>query len=129
MFVTPGVLSMNPEQSYSLLQVIGVGFASLLTISFLLQKFFTGFKVDKAENSILNLMHQELERMSEQNTKLSIELGKLQEEVIELNQQIRNLTTENQRLHQEIAALTLEISKLKDLSIIKHKETTWHDQD
>lgn len=129
MFVTQGVLLMNPEESYSILQVIGVGFASLLTISFLLQKFFNGFKVDKTENSILNLMHQELERMSEQNTKLSIELGKLQEEVIELNQQIRNLTTENQQLHQEIAALTLEITKLKDLSIIKHKETTWHDQD
>jgi peptidoglycan hydrolase CwlO-like protein len=120
---------MNPEESYSLLQVIGVGFAGLLTISFLLQKFLTGFKTDKTENSILNLMHQELERMSEQNTKLSTELGKLQEEVIELNQQIRNLTTENQRLHEEIAALTKEISKLKDLSIIKHKETTWHDQD
>jgi peptidoglycan hydrolase CwlO-like protein len=122
-------VTMNPEESYSLLQVIGIGFASLLSIAFLLQKFFTGFKSEKTENSIINLMHQELQRMSEQNTKLSTELGKLQEEVIELNQQIRNLTTENQRLHEEITQLTKEISKLKELSIIKHKETAWHDQD
>jgi peptidoglycan hydrolase CwlO-like protein len=101
----------------------------LLVFGFLLQKFFVGFKRESAENSVLGMMHQELERMSEQNTKLSLELGKLQEEVIELNQQIRNLTTENQRLHAEICSLTAEITKLKDLSIIKHKETAWHDQD
>jgi peptidoglycan hydrolase CwlO-like protein len=120
---------MNPDETYSVAHILGGGFASLLVVGFLLQKFFTGFKRESTENSVLNMMHQELERMSEQNTKLSVELGKLQEEVIELNQQIRNLTTENQRLHAEISELTKEITKLKDLSIVKHKETTWHDQD
>jgi peptidoglycan hydrolase CwlO-like protein len=120
---------MNPNETYSVVQLLGGGFASLLVVGFLLQKFFTGFKRENTENSILNMMHQELGRMSEQNTKLSLELGKLQEEVIELNQQIRNLTTENQRLHAEICTLTAEITKLKELSIQKHKETSWHDQD
>jgi len=120
---------MNPDETYSVAHILGGGFASLLVVGFLLQKFFTGFKRESTENSIISMMHQELERMSEQNTRLSLELGKLQEEVIELNQQIRNLTTENQRLHAEISELTKEISKLKDLSIIKHKETSWHDQD
>jgi seryl-tRNA synthetase len=120
---------MQPTETYTLLQLIGGGLASIFAVLFLMQKFITGFKTEKTENSILNLMHQELERMSEQNTKLSVELGNLQQEVIELNQQIRNLTAENQQLHTEIARLTLEISKLKDLSIQKHKETAWHDQD
>ena len=120
---------MQLIEPYTLLQIMGGGLASIFAILFLLQKFLTGFKTEKTENSILNLMHQELERMSEQNTKLSVELGKLQEEVIELNQQIRNLTVENQQLHTEITRLTSEISKLKELSIQKHRETTWHDQD
>jgi len=120
---------MDPVETNSVVQLLGGGFASILVVGFLLQKFFTGFKKDNTENSVLTIMHQELERMSEQNTKLSIELGKLQEEVIELNQQIRNLTTENQRLNSEICSLTKEIVKLKELSVAKHKETTWHDQD
>ena len=120
---------MNPDDTLSVAHLLGGGFASLLVVGFLLQKFFMGFKRENTENSILSMMHQELERMSEQNSKLSLELGKLQEEVIELNQQIRNLTTENQRLHAEICSLTTEITKLKELSIQKHRESTWHDQD
>ena len=120
---------MLPTDTTILLQLIGGGLASIFAILFLLQKFITGFKTEKTETSILGLMHQELERMSQQNTKLSVELGKLQEEVIELNQQIRNLNEENQQLHTEISRLTTEISKLKELSIQKHKDTTWHDQD
>jgi uncharacterized protein (DUF3084 family) len=74
-------------------------------------------------------MHSELERMSEQNTKLSLELGKLQEEVIELNKQLRALVVENQKLQEEVVELTLQISKLKELNIVKHKELSWHDPD
>lgn len=120
---------MNPDDTLSVAQLLGGTFASLLVFGFLLQKFFMGFKRESTENSVLNMMHQELGRMSEQNTKLSTELGKLQEEVIELNQQIRNLTTENQRLHTEICTLTAEITKLKEASIVRFKETSWHDQD
>jgi peptidoglycan hydrolase CwlO-like protein len=120
---------MNPDDTLSVAHLLGGTFASLLVLGFLLQKFLVGFKRENTENSVLSMMHQELGRMSEQNTKLSLELGNLQEEVIELNQQIRNLTTENQRLHTEICTLTAEITKLKEASISKLKETSWHDQD
>ena len=43
-------------------------------------------------------MHSELERMSEQNASLSVELGKLQKDLIDLNQQLRILSTENQSI-------------------------------
>lgn len=105
---------MAPDTS-TIAQYAGGLAASLFAFAFLLQKFLTGWKSDKAENSVLTLMHSELERMSEQNTKLSVELGKLQHEVIELNKELRVLTTENQRLHSEVAALTAEISRLHSM--------------
>ena len=89
--------------------------AALVMLAFLLQKFLNSWKTDKAEASVLTLMHNELERMSEQNTKLSTELGALQIEVIKLNQELRLLTTENQRLHSEVAALTGEVTRLQAL--------------
>jgi peptidoglycan hydrolase CwlO-like protein len=120
---------VNPEETNSILQILIAGTGGLVALAFLLQKFFTLFKTDKTESHIITIMHTELERMSQQNSKLSEELGKLQTEVIELNQQLRNLTLENQALHAEIVKLTAEISKLKELSIVKLKETSWHDQD
>jgi predicted nuclease with TOPRIM domain len=84
----------------------------LLAFVFLLQKFLTGWKSDKTENSVITLMHGELERMSEQNTKLSEELGKLQGELIVLNTELRSLHAENQRLHSEVSALTDEVARL-----------------
>ena len=86
--------------------------ASVFATLFLLQKFFMGWKSDKAENSIITLMHTELERLSDQNAKLSVELGKLQEEIIALNTELRALTAENQRLHSEVNLLTDEVSRL-----------------
>lgn len=88
---------------------------SLLTVAFILQKLLTGWKADKTEASILGMMHNELERMSEQNTKLSLELGKLQTEVLLLNKELRTLTVENQRLHGEVVALTGEVSRLQQV--------------
>lgn len=87
--------------------------AGLLGFAFLLQKFLTGWKSDKTESSIISLMHSELERMSEQNTTLSVELGKLQQDLIDLNQELRKLSSENQRLHSEVAALTAEVTRLR----------------
>ena len=62
-------------------------------------------------------MHTELERMSEQNTALSTELGRLHTEVITLSQELRKLTFENQRLQTEVCALTEEISIFKRMSM------------
>lgn len=87
----------------------------LLAFVFLLQKFLTGWKSDKTENSVISLMHGELERMSEQNTRLSEELGKLQQELIELNKELRYLHTENQRLHSEVSILTDEVARLQGM--------------
>lgn len=109
---------MNPTETYTIAQYAGMIAASLVGTAFLLQKFLTGWKADKTEGSVISLMHSELERMSEQNTKLSVELGKLQHEVIELNKQLRTLTAENQRLHAEVVVLTGEVSRLQ--SILQH---------
>lgn len=107
---------MNPDDTYMIAQAALGVVGGIFAIAMLLQKFLNTFKADKAESSVITLMHAELERMSEQNTKLSIELGKLQNEVIELNKELRALTVENQRLHSEVQRLTDEITKFKELA-------------
>lgn len=106
---------MSPQDTYTVAQYAGGAVAGVLGLAFFLQKFLTSIKAEKTESSVISLMHQELERMSEQNTKLSLELGKLQTEVIELNKQLRTLTTENQRLHAEVATLTGEVTRLQSI--------------
>lgn len=81
------------------------------------QKLFKEWKSTNAETSIITLMHQELERLSEQNTSLSQELGRLNTEIIKLNQELHNLTIENQRLHTEVVTLTSEVSRLQAILI------------
>lgn len=104
---------MAELNNFSAFQLAGGAAASLIALAFLLQKFLLNWRSDKAESSVLNIMHTELERMAEQNSTLSRELGKLQGEIIELNSELRKLTAENQRLHAEVAALTSEVSRLQ----------------
>lgn len=104
---------MLPIETSTISQNIGTIAAGLFAGVFLLQKLLVGIKSDKAESSVIGLMHSELERMSEQNTALSVELGKLQQDLIELNQELRKLSTENQRLHSEVVALTAEVIRLR----------------
>lgn len=89
--------------------------AGLLGTAFLLQKLLLGWKTDKTEVSVISLLHAELERMSSQNTNLSLELGTLQKDLIELNKELRKLSSENQRLHGEVTALTMEVGRLQTL--------------
>ena len=105
---------MVPMEATSIVQYTGGIAASIFALIFLMQKFLTGWKSDSAETSVITLMHSELQRMSEQNTKLSIELGKLQDDLIALNKELRILTSENQRLHSEVVALTSEITNLRN---------------
>jgi predicted nuclease with TOPRIM domain len=70
-----------------------------------------------AESNIITIMHTELERMNEQNTALSVELGRLHTEVILLNQELQKLTVENQRLQIEVMNLTTELNNFKELRI------------
>jgi predicted nuclease with TOPRIM domain len=90
----------------------GTAAGSLLALGYFAQKLITSFKSEKAESSVLSLMHNELERMSDQNSTLSVELGKLQVEVLKLNRELRTLTLENQRLHEEVGRLTEQISNM-----------------
>jgi peptidoglycan hydrolase CwlO-like protein len=85
---------------------------SLVGLAIGVQTLLKTWKSNNAESHLLTMMHDELERMSEQNTKLSVELGKLQEEMLRLNKQLRILSEENQRLHTEIVSLTNEIATL-----------------
>ncbi len=84
-----------------------------LGLAYAIQRFMQSWKSTSAEGSVLDLMHKELERMSEQNTTLSEELGKLQGEIIKLNHELTKLTVENQRLHLEVSTLNHEIARLK----------------
>ena len=103
---------MIPDDTSTLTQYAGGVFASIFASIFLLQKFLTNWKSDRAETSVITMMHTELERLCEQNTRLSEELGKLQEEIIALNGELRALTAENQRLHAEVNLLTDEVARL-----------------
>jgi hypothetical protein len=98
--------------------VQGLGMVALAVIAVLVgtQKILKDWRGTEAETSVITLMHAELERMSEQNTKLSLELGRLHTEVIALNTELQKLTIENQRLQTEVVALTNEISELKTLT-------------
>lgn len=88
---------------------------ALLVIAFLLHKFYFSWSSTNKEGSLLSRMHEELERMSEHNTNLMEQLGKLQIEVIRLNSELFKLTKENQNLHSEVARLTHEVSRLQNL--------------
>jgi predicted nuclease with TOPRIM domain len=109
---------MGPNETSVLTQYLGEFIACVVALIFFGKKLFTSWKINSAENSIITLMHNELERMSQQNTSLSLELGRLQEEVIKLNNQLQKLTIENQRLQQEVIVLTREVTRLQ---VILHK--------
>ena len=94
-------------------QLAAGGVAALITLAFLLQKFINNWNSARAENSVIGIMHTELERLSEQNTKLSTELNKLQLEIITLNTELRKLSSENQKLHSEVTTLTGEVARLQ----------------
>lgn len=104
------MLEINPE---SLIQTFGAIALAIIAVMFGTQKMLKHWQTTDAENSIIKIMHSELERMSQQNTALSVELGRLHNEVIALNKQLQILSLENQRLQTEVIALTNEVSSFK----------------
>lgn len=96
----------------------GLGMVALAVIAVLIgtQKILKDWRSTAAETNVITLMHSELDRMSEQNTQLSVELGRLNTEVISLNQELQKLTLENQRLQREVVALTAEIGELRTIT-------------
>lgn len=79
------------------------------------QKILKSWKTTSAETGVVELLHNELDRLSTQNTTLAEELNKLQIQVVNLNRELGYLVAENQRLHIEVGALTAEISVLKSM--------------
>jgi peptidoglycan hydrolase CwlO-like protein len=98
------------------------GIVGLAVIAFFIgvQKLLKDWKSNSAESNIITLMHNELDRMSEQNTALSTELGKLHSQIILLSQELQKLTLENQQLQTEVIALTQEIAALKTIRQKEH---------
>jgi peptidoglycan hydrolase CwlO-like protein len=106
------MLETNPE---SVIQVLGSIALAVIVVFVSAQKLLKDWRSGSAEGSVITLMHTELERMAEQNTQLSTELGRLHGEVIALNQQLQKLTVENQRLQLEVVALTREVTRLQSV--------------
>jgi predicted nuclease with TOPRIM domain len=114
------MLESNFEQN---LQAVSLVALAVMGVFIGAQKILKNWRSTEAETSIITLMHTELERMSEQNTKLSIELGRLHSEVIALNTELQKLTVENQRLQTEVCALTQEVSNFKQMSAMQEGTT------
>ncbi len=104
------------SQSQDLVQTISLVALAVIGLIVGVQKLLKDWRSTQAETNIIQLMHTEIERMGEQNSKLSLELGKLQEEVIRLNQELSKLNIENSKLQEEIAQLTLELTRFKQNS-------------
>lgn len=103
------------SQSQDLVQTVSLVALAAIGLVVGVQKLLKDWRSTQAETNIIQLMHTEIERMGEQNTKLSTELGKLQEEVIRLNQELTKLNIENSKLQEEIAQLTLELTRFKQM--------------
>jgi predicted nuclease with TOPRIM domain len=97
----------------SVIEVLGILALAVIAVLIGVQKLLKDWKSTSAETSIITLMHTELDRMAQQNTALSIELGRLHNEVIALNGQLQKLTIENQRLQAEVVSLTREVTRLQ----------------
>jgi predicted nuclease with TOPRIM domain len=107
------MLDSNFEQSLQATSLVAI---AVIAVFIGVQKMLKNWRSTEAETSIITLMHTELERMSEQNTKLSVELGRLHTEIIALNTELQKLTVENQQLRTEVVALTNEVSSFKALA-------------
>jgi septal ring factor EnvC (AmiA/AmiB activator) len=112
-------------ENQGILQTISLLSVALIALVMGVQKLIRDWRTTKAESDIISIMHKEIERMSTQNSTLSIELGKLQEEIIELNKQISKLNIENNKLREEIESLTTELDNFKRLAtLVTQKDQT-----
>ena len=109
-------------ENQGVLQTVSLLSVALIALVMGVQKLIRDWRTTKAESDIISIMHKEIDRMSAQNSTLSIELGKLQEEIIELNNQISKLNIENNRLREEISILTTELDNFKKLTTLANKE-------
>jgi uncharacterized protein YhaN len=105
-----------PIENFSISELATGALVGLIGVAFGLQKIFKGWRETSTELSVINLMHDELSRMSAQNKILSEELNKLQLELIKLNTELELLTIENRRLHADVSEITKQLDRLRGLS-------------
>lgn len=91
---------------------ISTGFLAVIGIAIGIQLLIKSWKSNNTESALLSMMHDELERMSAQNSLLSQEVGKLQLELVKLSSQLTELNAENQKLQMQVASLNKEIVRL-----------------
>lgn len=103
---------LHVDQAFEAIMMLAVAVIASL---FAFKKLSKDWLSNNVEANIIELMHVELDRMSQQNTSLSLELGRLHNEVILLNQELQKLTVENQRLQIEVMNLTTELNNFKQL--------------
>lgn len=106
-----------PLETNNYMQVLAAIPIAIIGLVVGAQSILKNWKSSTAESSLLQMMHEELERMSSQNSSLSLEIGKLQLELVKLSTQLTTLTVENQKLQTEVASLNKEISRLHSLII------------
>lgn len=104
------------DSTEQIIQTLGLIAIAVVAAFVGIQQLMKNWKATQAESDIIQIMHRELERMGEQNTKLSGELGRLHDQIIALNGELQKLTIENQRLQVEVVALTNEVSMFKKLA-------------
>jgi peptidoglycan hydrolase CwlO-like protein len=97
----------------SIAQMFAAALVALTILALGIQSIVKNWKNSAAESSLLTLMHTELERMHEQNSTLSVEIGKLQSELVRLSGQLTSLSRANKELQSEVSRLNDEIARLR----------------
>lgn len=92
---------------------------AVIAFVFGIQKLLKDWRANNTESDVMKLMHQELQRTSQQNKVLSEELGKLQQQMIQLNTELSRLCVENDKLQQEVIALTSELNAFKKIAAVR----------
>jgi len=110
--------------SNTVIQTIAMVALAVIALAFGIKKVLKEWRMSEATDSVMSLMHKELERVSQQNTVLSTELGKLQQEIIQLNTQLRQLCIENDKLQTEVVALTNELNAFKRVAAVRKVKVT-----
>lgn len=110
---------MVDVENHSLVQTISVVGMAIVAFSVGIQKLLKEWRSTEAETSVIKMMHEELERMGTQNSRLTEELTKLQNEIVELNSQLTKLNIENNKLQQDVAALTTELNSFKKMAALR----------
>lgn len=104
------------DSTEQIIQTLGLIAIAVVAAFVGIQQLIKNWKSTQAESDVIQIMHRELERMGDQNTKLSTELGRLHDQIIALNGELQKLTIENQRLQVEVVALKDEVSMFKKLA-------------